>query len=235
MIQKVYKKTIAIITLFSIEFLITGILFFASIFLFGVIVKELFYDKQDQFDHFVYQWVHQFTSPILTKFMKAMSFLASREFIPVMFVLLLLYFLFIKKHHWYSLKVPVVVIGSLLLNLFLKFLFNRPRPLVERLSEASGLSFPSGHSMTAFSFYGLLIYFTWKEVPQKGLRWIITIILLLIIHLIGLSRVYLGVHYASDVLAGFAIGYIWLILSILVLQRLEKYYQKKVDPLKQFE
>jgi len=234
MIQKVYRKTIAIITLFSIEFIITGILFFVSIFSFGLIVKVLFYDKQEHFDDLAYQWVHQFTTPSVTTFMKVMSFLASKEFIPAMFIILFVYFLFIKKHRWYSLKVPVVVIGCLLLNLFLKYLFNRPRPLVEKLSEASGLSFPSGHSMTAFSFYGLLIYFTWKEIHPKGLKWGITVLLLLLIHLIGLSRIYLGVHYASDVVAGFAIGYVWLILSILVLKRLEKYYQKTVDPLKEF-
>ncbi|MBX9853267.1 MAG: phosphatase PAP2 family protein, partial [Cytophagaceae bacterium] len=97
------------------------------------------------------------------------------------------------------------------------------------LTEASGLSFPSGHAMISFSFYGLLIYMAWRGIKNKILKWTVVIGLLILIHAIGFSRVYLKVHYASDVMAGFAIGTVWLILSVFMLRKIEKISAKKVS------
>jgi undecaprenyl-diphosphatase len=143
---------------------------------------------------------------------------------------LIAYFLFIKKHRWYSIRIPVVAIGGVSLMFLLKFLFNRPRPLIPLLKEAQGLSFPSGHAMMSFSFYGLLIYLVWRNIENPWVRGVLVTLLFLLIFTIGLSRIYLRVHYASDVMAGFAVGIIWLVLSLWVTHRIERYSRRKIEP-----
>ena len=105
--------------------------------------------------------------------------------------------------------------------LLLKFLFQRKRPLSPLLKAAKGLSFPSGHAIMAVTFYGLLIYILQHSISVDWLRWLVTFLLLILIVWIGYSRVYLRVHYASDVAGGFIIGLLWLLISLAVLKGLE--------------
>ena len=112
----------------------------------------------------------------------------------------------------------------------LKNLFGRPRPQDPLLRTVSGLSFPSGHALLSVAFYGLLIYLVWHNIANKVVRWILIVLLLLLILIIGVSRIYLRVHYASDVLAGFAMGLIWLVLSISIVRRIERYTRKEIAP-----
>jgi undecaprenyl-diphosphatase len=116
---------------------------------------------------------------------------------------------------------------------FLKHLFNRERPLTPLLEPARGLSFPSGHSLMSFTFYGLMIYLVWTNVQNKLLSSILITALLLIILFIGISRVYLEVHYATDVIAGFCMGLMWLVLSLYTLDKMERYSRRKVNPVVQ--
>jgi membrane-associated phospholipid phosphatase len=225
------KKRLASLALFSIELIIVWTVFLGSIIVFLFVSKEIFHSKEENFDKKVFDFLNKLIHPSFTKFMEAITFLASKEFIIPASLLILVYFVFIKKHRWFSLKIPVVAIGSISLNLVLKNIFNRPRPLLPHLVDASGLSYPSGHAMISFSFYGLLIYMAWHLIPDKTLKWVVCMGLLILIHLIGFSRVYLRVHYASDVMAGFAVGIIWLVVSIFVLKKIEKYSAKRLAPL----
>ena len=90
----------------------------------------------------------------------------------------------------------------------------RPRPTEHRIIDESGYSFPSGHSMVSAAFYGFLIYLIYKNVKNKYLKWGLITILSLLVFLIGVSRIYLGVHYTSDVLAGFLVAISYLIIFI---------------------
>lgn len=101
---------------------------------------------------------------------------------------------------------------STILNQILKHIFQRPRPTEYRIINEAGYSFPSGHSMVSMAFYGYLIYLIYKNVKNKYLKWGLITLLSLIIILIGLSRIYLGVHYTSDVLAGFLVAISYLII-----------------------
>ena len=99
-----------------------------------------------------------------------------------------------------------------ILNFFFKMLFSRERPDILRLIEIDGYSFPSGHAMVSFCFYGLCLYFLMKSnFPYKKIGCFIIVVLIL---LIGISRIYLGVHYFSDVLAGFLCSLSYLLLII---------------------
>lgn len=98
-------------------------------------------------------------------------------------------------------------------NTALKLLFNRPRPSVEHLVSAGGTSFPSGHSMGSMLLYGTLILLLPRFIKNKSVCLISQIILGCIILMVGTSRIYLGVHYPTDVLGGFLIGFCWLSFS----------------------
>ncbi|MEO7291570.1 MAG: phosphatase PAP2 family protein, partial [Ginsengibacter sp.] len=106
----------------------------------------------------------------------------------------------------------------------------RDRPLSPLLEAAQGYSFPSGHATMSITFYGLIIFLVWQNVKNVLLKWTLIILLGLLIIFIGASRVYLRVHYASDVLAGFCVGLMWLFLSLWILKRIETYSRRKVDP-----
>ena len=100
------------------------------------------------------------------------------------------------------------------LNQLLKRILQRPRPTEYRIIEETGYSFPSGHSMVSMAFYGYLIYLIYKYVKNKYIKWISIVLLSLLICSIGISRIFLGVHYTSDVLGGFFISISYLVIYV---------------------
>lgn len=151
------------------------------------------------------------------------TFLGNHKFLIPANLLLIFYFLFAAHQNWFSIRVLTIALSSLALMLLLKTLFQRKRPLSPLLKAAKGLSFPSGHSIMAVTFYGLLLYILVHTADASWVKWLLAVLLVLLIILIGFSRVYLRVHYASDVIAGFIIGLLWLWISLTVLNNLEQY------------
>ena len=129
----------------------------------------------------------------------------------------ILFFVIKDKKIGISIIVNLVIIT--LLNQILKFIMQRPRPTEFRLIEETGYSFPSGHSMISLAFYGYLIYLIYKYINNKHLKRILIIILSTLICIIGVSRIYLGVHYKSDVLGGFLISIAYLIIYIELINK----------------
>lgn len=111
------------------------------------------------------------------------------------------------------------LILSSLSNVILKQIFQRERPLNINLIEENGYSFPSGHAMISLAFYGFIIYLVYKHIQNKYLKYFLIIILILLILLIGISRVYLGVHYVSDVISGYLFSVIYLIIYINIINK----------------
>ena len=131
----------------------------------------------------------------------------------------ILSFLIIKdKKIGLSLALNLVLVT--LLNSILKNMIQRPRPTGFRLIEEVGYSFPSGHSMVNIAFYGFIICLVYKYVKNKYLKWFVIAGLIILILAIGISRIYLGVHYTSDVCAGFSIGLVYLILYYTLIDNL---------------
>ncbi len=224
------KKNLASIALLSAELIIVLTLFICAILGFAFIAYRIFNLQNDQFDFRVFDAVATLVNEPMTKFMQFITFFGNHKFLIPANLLLIVYFLFVQRHRWYSIKVPVIAIGGVSMMFILKQLFNRSRPLVPLLEPAQGLSFPSGHALMSMSFYGLLIFLVWENVRNPVWKWIISILLLIFILLIGFSRIYLRLHYFSDVIAGFAAGIIWLSLSIWVIRRIERFSRKKIDP-----
>lgn len=116
-----------------------------------------------------------------------------------------------------------------ILNQLLKRILRRPRPTEFRIVEETGYSFPSGHSMVSMAFYGYLIYLIYRYIKNKYIKWSLIVLLSILICLIGISRIYLGVHYTSDVLGGFLLSISYLVVYISLIK---KYYQKNNRTLK---
>ncbi len=118
------------------------------------------------------------------------------------------------KNKKIKISLAINLIGITIINNLLKVIIARPRPDINRLVDETGYSFPSGHSITSMVFYGYLIYLIYKYVDNRKVKIPLMIFLVLLIPVIGLSRIYLGVHYTSDVVGGFLLGAVYLILFI---------------------
>ena len=120
-------------------------------------------------------------------------------------------------------KIGISILSNLaivtVLNQLIKRILQRPRPTEYRIIEETGYSFPSGHSMVSMAFYGYFIYLIYKYVKNKYVKWISISLLSLLICAIGISRIYLGVHYTSDVLGGFLISVSYLVVYTLIVNR----------------
>ena len=128
-------------------------------------------------------------------------------------------FLLIMKNKKMSFSILLNLVIVTFLNIFLKNIIQRPRPDDFRLINETGYSFPSGHSMISMAYYGYLIYLIFKFVKNKKLKTFLITILCILILLIGLSRIYLGVHYTSDVIAGFVLSVSYLIIYTSIIKK----------------
>ncbi|MBX9972618.1 phosphatase PAP2 family protein [Cytobacillus firmus] len=193
--------------------------------LFIEIVDELKENELIRFDETVIEYVQAFISPRLTEFMNVVTFLGSVKWLAfAVLMAAVLLFVFKKK----SLALFMVLSSGLgaLFNLLLKWIFKRERPDIRPLIEEQGFSFPSGHSMGSFIFYGSLAYMIIHLAKRKRWKAAWTVLLGCFIIMIGLSRIYLGVHFPSDVIAGFAAGGAWLTIMIIGFRYYE--YRKNV-------
>lgn len=216
--------------LLSAEMIIITAIFVLAFIGFVYLVRRVFYLQNNSFDQEVFNYLDRYVSPANNKIMQVVTFFGTHRFLIPANLLLIAYFLFVKKDKWYSIKVPAIALSSLLLMFVLKHLFGRERPLIPLLEPAKGLSFPSGHALMSTTFYGLLIYITYYSVKDNRIKWAIMSALFCWILLIGFSRIYLRVHYTSDVLAGLALGWLWIVISLKVLERLEK-KSMQIEPL----
>ena len=123
------------------------------------------------------------------------------------------------KNKKIGIAIAINLIVSTVLNLLLKNIVQRPRPTEYRMISETGYSFPSGHSMVSMAFYGFLIYVIYKQVENKKIKWGLIIALSILIATIGISRIYLGVHYTSDVLAGFTISVSYLVVYTSIVKK----------------
>lgn len=209
-------------SIFTIELLFLFLLLFALI-IFIYAARKVFIIQDADFDERVFNAIKPYINPGMTRFMEFITFLGKHTLlIPLNFILIA--FFLLRKERWFATRVAVLSLSSLLLMFILKFYFQRDRPLLPVIGEAKGFSFPSGHALISVVFYGLFIHMIWHEVKIKWLRILLACVLSLLILLIAFSRIYLRVHYASDVIAGIAVGFIWLVLSLNFVQRIEKKY-----------
>lgn len=182
----------------------------------GWLCQEVLEKETFQWDTTILLGLHQFANPLLDTVMLSITRLGDPGFVVAIVVVSLGWLLWQQQR----LKAGMLIIacfGTLLLNQGMKLAFARPRPMLwQRLIEETSYGLPSGHALGSLVLYGFIAYvFADRHPLHKRAIYSITI---LIIILIGLSRLYLGVHYPSDILAGYAIGILWLLTCILLLK-----------------
>lgn len=198
--DKVNKNKYLIITIISI-----------LVICFFIIMIKVLNGSINYFDSTVYNYIsNNIISKSLTPVIKVVTNLGSMVVLTLISLLLVL----LIKDNKIRINIPKNVILISIINYTIKQIIRRPRPISINLIKEGGYSFPSGHSTTSMAFYGFLIYLVYKYIDNKTLRITLITILTLIILIIGTSRIYLGVHYASDVLAGFILGIVYLIIFI---------------------
>ena len=196
----------------SIRKNVKWIVFFISLVLFLFIAEDVFTKEIMDMDALGYGFISSFISDGATLVMKFITYFGSAY---VLIPLTALLFVLTKNK-----KLNILIGSNLLLvtflNQFLKIVFQRPRPEEYRLISESGYSFPSGHSMVSMAFYGLLIYIVYRYVKNVYVKYGLMVILFMLILFICISRIYLGVHYTSDVMGGFLLSISYLIVFIIV-------------------
>lgn len=189
---------------------------FISLILFLVITENVFNNEIMKADKIGYNIVSNLFSDKLTPLVKVVTWFGSATCLILLTVIL---FIIIKNKKAGLLIGTNLVIISIL-NQTLKSLLQRPRPTGFRIINETGYSFPSGHSMISLAFYGFLIYLIYKNIKNKCLKFTLIISLFILIISIGLSRIYLGVHYTSDVFAGFLLSIAYLIFYCSVVDKI---------------
>jgi membrane-associated phospholipid phosphatase len=194
------------------------------------ITEELAENELGSFDDAVSNYVVSFRSDALTPFFRFMTEMGDRYAYIIISVGLGAY-LFLRHKNWkYIVQTIAVLLLATLTNILLKSVINRARPGHEHLVEVNTLSFPSGHSMSAMAFYGFLIYLSLNSKIPLALKIFLVALLATTILSIGTSRIYLGVHYPSDVAAGFVGGLIWVTFCIVVFNVFSLLRKRKSAP-----
>ena len=191
--------------------------------LFGNIAEDVVtLDAITLLDAQVSQWFHSHAMPPLTTLMLGVTYLHSTLGIMALSGLLAIYWVRTKAWHWLLVLLLTVPVG-MLLNVLLKNIFQRARPSFEQpLLTLTTYSFPSGHTAAATLFYGVLAAYLYCRLASWRWRVVVVTLATLLVALVGLSRIYLGVHYLSDVLAAIAASSGWLAVSLTAVGTLRR-------------
>ena len=220
--KKYFKKI-------PLGFIVLLILFAAALYSFTWLAHEVVGEQEAWIDQRVFDLLAaNVINPSLTTFMKDVTFFASAQFLPfaygAVFIVLIL-----EKLYRRTLEVFLIGLGGFLIIYLMKIWFQRVRPPDPLIGHLSNYSFPSGHATSGFVFYGMLLFLLWKTSMKNIYKYLIGVVLISFALLIGFSRIYLRVHYTSDVMAGFCIGLAWMALSVWVLEKMKKKSDKEIS------
>ena len=196
---------------------------------FGWLADEALEGDARAFDDATRAAVHHFASPLMTAIMRGLSFVGSTIALSVATIFVVIRFA-MRKWKREAILFALTMIGAGLLNITLKLAFKRPRPVpFFNLSPPETYSFPSGHSLTSAVFFGALAAILTARISSTRVKAAIWIVSTAMFLLIGLSRIYLGVHYTTDVIAGFAAALIWILVVRFVEMGLVRRRRRKIQ------
>ncbi len=212
--------------------LLLGGLGLAALFivLFAELAEEVMEKEVKQFDDAIIHMIQSASSNAMDTFMFVMTELGSVWFLTAASLLIVLIIGIKMKDKWGVVFFVLAVGGGSLLTILLKNLYLRDRPSINDAIDATGYSFPSGHSMGSLIFYGFVIYLVVRTRQRRWIQWLTVTLLSLLIVIIGISRIYLSAHFPSDVLAGYIAGLIWLMLNLIALEWIQWHSKSPVPP-----
>ena len=187
-----------------------------AVILFGSFAPAALEGNSSSFDENVRSLIHYYASPALTSLMQTITIFGSVAFLALSSAIIFIGFTFAKSRRGLAV-VLLTMAGASVLNFLLKLGFRRARPAAFfETALPDSFSFPSGHALLSCCFYGILAYWISTRCDNLFIQAAVWIAASLLIAAIGLSRIYLGVHYPSDVVAGYAVGMFWVLLVVLV-------------------
>lgn len=206
----------------SAQILIGLVMSIIALFFAAKLSEDVLMQETIRFDAPILAWMHAQRTPLLTELMLAFSQLGNAGILVLAIIATIT--LSFKRHRRDAIIFLSILIVGIGLNLALKSTFVRPRPSLDPLVIEQSYSFPSGHAMNSTIFYASLAYFVFRRIRHQRVRQLLLVGCIGVIGLIGVSRVYLGVHYPSDVLAGYAIGFLWFIM-VLLFSRILRFFR----------
>jgi len=211
--KRLQKRLSVLAGVLTLEVVLASVVFLLAFAVFFYLTRIVFIEHSVAFDNWAFAQMDALRAamPGLTAWVRSITFFASMPFL-VAAALLIPGFLLWRQHRREALIVFLAIVGATVLNQLLKLHFQRTRPDTALIAQP-GLSFPSGHAMIGSSLYAALAWLAWRH-GQRGAA----VALILWAALIGLTRVYLHVHYATDVTAGFAAGVVWMLLLRTILR-----------------
>ncbi|CAH0121488.1 MULTISPECIES: phosphatase PAP2 family protein [unclassified Paenibacillus] len=187
---------------------------------FTVFAFIIFSGRIEPFDSGIIAFVQGFESDSFTAVSKLLSALGGTKGTIAVTIVAAVFLFAVLKHRKELLFLFVAVGGAATLNFVMKNGFQRERPDLHRLIEETGFSFPSGHSMAAFALYCALAYLLWRHIRSAGGRGLLIVCAVALIAFIGISRIYLGVHYPSDIIGGYLASGCWMLIVIWCFRRM---------------
>ncbi|MDO6473278.1 phosphatase PAP2 family protein [Maribacter sp. 1_MG-2023] len=218
-----YNTTLLYVITVKIAFVIVV----GGINLFVELTEILKTETPATYDTAITDYVISYRRPGLTSYFKFMTNVGDVYGYLIVLGVFLLISLLVFKCWKYVVQATLILALATISNMVLKRFIDRARPGIEHLISVETLSYPSGHAMSAMAFYGFLIFLVTKFNIQKVMKYVLMITLITIILSIGISRVYLEVHFPSDIAGGFIAGFIWVVFCVLVFDLIELF---KKDP-----
>lgn len=212
-LNKIFPKE-TIKSLIIVEVIVGIILSVFSLLFFVFITSAVLQKQTIVVDKLLSNYIYSLRTPLLTKTMLFASFLG--EQLVIAGSVLVIIFLTRRHHRKETFIFPLLLVMGIVSTTILKIIFKVPRPTIDPLVSLDTYSFPSGHALNAFLFYATIAYFVYHFTKRKLTTALVAIAALTVILLVGLSRVYLGVHHPSDVLAGYDVGFSLFVTTIVV-------------------
>lgn len=214
--KRLVKAIIGVITL---DVFLVSLLFVGAFIVFGFLAHEIVGEEDNVFDAKVFAFFNDHSTAVLISLMHVLTFFGNQYFIFPAYVLLVTY-LFIKHRRTDAINIIIVAVTSTALMFALKEFYHRTRPELPLFKAATNFSFPSGHALSSFILCSVLIYLISRSKLSITWKWISSVLLILFAVSIGISRIVLRYHYASDVLAGFYLGLVWAFLALWLERKL---------------
>jgi undecaprenyl-diphosphatase len=200
-----------------------------TIVFFGWLADEALSGETRQFDEVTRDAIHRLASPAMTTVMRGISFLGSTLFLTLATGVVIMLFA-LRKWGREAKLMAATMVGASVLNVSLKLAFKRERPIpFFDLLPPDSYSFPSGHALTSACFFGAFAAVIAARMTRRRPRVLVWIVCVTMFVLIGLSRIYLGVHHTTDVIAGFAAALIWILVVRFVEMTLRRRRKRKEE------
>ena len=188
----------------------------------GLFMTIAYFVQNEKISHFdlpIIEFIQGFEVPWLTAIFKSFTWIGSAYgIIPITIVICTILF-FRLRYRGQALLFAFSMVGTILFNELLKQIFKRERPEIYRIMDSGGFSFPSGHTMMAFSLYGMIVYVCWRHLKKTSSRMILVGFAAVMAFSIAISRIYVGVHFPSDIIGGIAASTFFLTIVISIYER----------------